>query len=186
LASAITREYGRGDPQLAHRVDEMLLSRPALLAEVQDSLIIARLAAASGNGQVTAAAALSRHDSAAARTQLATVVSRWAMVLGPPTPDILLPEARLWLRLGDTSVAKQHLDLVLSNPRAYDPEDLTEEPANVASFIRAMALRAELAAAERDTAGARRWGVAVSTLWRGADNDVQALLKRVFRLAGER
>jgi tetratricopeptide (TPR) repeat protein len=183
LAATITREYGQEGPQATHRVDEMLLSRPALLAETPDSLILARLATVGGSGRVEAALALARHDRATARARLDTIVARWQPALGATTPDILFPEARLWASLGDTAMATRRLDLTLTNASAYDPEDFTE-PANVAAFIRAMALRADLAAAQRDSAGARRWAEAVAILWAKADTDLQPLVRRMIRYAG--
>jgi hypothetical protein len=181
LAVAITREYGRGDAQVMRRVDEMLLSRPVLLAEAPDSAILARLAASSGTGRLeAAAAALARHDKATARVRLSVLGSQPS--IGPQTPDVLLPEVRLWLGLADTAVATERLDLSLTNVRDYDPEDFAEQ-ANVAAFIRAMALRADLAAAAGDSVRARRWATAVATLWSNADPDLQPLLKRMSRYA---
>jgi len=185
VSDAIIRDYGQGDAQVLRRVNEMLLSRSALLADSPDSLILARLSVPGGERRLDAAAALSRHDRVAARTSLEAVLARWQPSLGVPTPDVLLPESRLWLSLGDTTEATHRLDLTLTNARLYDPEDLAES-ANIAAFIRAMALRAEIAAATGDATGARRWGVAVVTLWANADADLQPLVKRMSRYAGLR
>ncbi len=186
LATVITREFGRGDPQTLLRIDQMLLSRPVLLADAPDSLILARVATTSSGQVLKAMAALSRHDIEGARTTLAGLASRSQPTANRTTPDVALPEARAWLRVGDTTTAIRRLDRTLSDAPNYDPEDFTTEPANVGAFVRAMALRAELAAATGDSAGARRWASAVSSLWSSADQDLQPLVKRMSRLAGAR
>ncbi len=49
-----------------------------------------------------------------------------------------------------------------------DPARL-RQPAQIAGLVRAMALRADLAAIEYDESTASRWAMAVAELWRDAD-----------------
>ncbi len=82
-------------------------------------------------------------------------------------------EALLMVQVGDTAEAERHLDGVLNAlPSIQSPTfDFVEQ---AAALVRAMALRARLAAARHDTATARQWSAAVSKLWSDADPGLQA------------
>jgi hypothetical protein len=54
----------------------------------------------------------------------------------------------------------------------------------VATLVRGMVLRAELAAEAGDSATAKRWANDVVLLWSGADQELQPTVKRMRELAG--
>ena len=52
-----------------------------------------------------------------------------------------------------------------------------------AALVRAMALRADLAAARGDSVASRYWGNSIVRLWSGADRELQPLVNRMRQLA---
>jgi len=56
--------------------------------------------------------------------------------------------------------------------------------ARLAGLVRAMALRAELAAAAGDRRTARWWAQRVTILWRDADDPLRSVVERMRALAG--
>jgi hypothetical protein len=128
--------------------------------------------------------ALARGDPAAARARYARVrtVRRW----GRPTDvDIssTYGEAWLFLGLGDTAAAVAALDSSLNNLPGLGGNLLDFVP-QAAGLVRAMALRAELAAAAGDGRTARWWAQRVTVLWQDADAPLQPLVDRMRALAG--
>lgn len=99
--------------------------------------------------------------------------------------DALLPESALWAALGDTATAVVVLDGTLNTLRWSEPGSLTDA-VRAASLVRAMAFRAELAAATGDLSTARRWATTVATLWADADEPLQPVVRRMRRIASER
>jgi len=87
-------------------------------------------------------------------------------------------EARLLLALHDTAAAIAALDLSLQALPTLSTE-LFEQPEQVGCLIRAMALRAELAARGGDRALAADWGGAVSTVWRNGDPPLAPLVQQM-------
>lgn len=81
--------------------------------------------------------------------------------------DRLFQEARILAEAGDSAHAARHLDEGLDALANLFPSVL-EQPTQAGGLVRAMILRAELSAAEGDTARARRHGAAVAALWRDA------------------
>jgi len=128
--------------------------------------------------------ALARGDSAAARARYDRVraLRRWRR----PT-DVAISntygEAWLFLQLGDTAAAVAVLDSSLNNLSGLGGTLLDYVP-QAAGLVRAMALRAELAAAAGDKRTARWWAQRVTTLWRDADAPLQPLVGRMRLLAG--
>ena len=88
-----------------------------------------------------------------------------------------------WLRAaaGDTAGAERQLDLVLDALPTLSALAVREE-AQAAALGRAMVLRADLAAARRDPAKARRWAAAALDLWGGADASFRPTLDRMRAL----
>jgi tetratricopeptide (TPR) repeat protein len=82
--------------------------------------------------------------------------------------DVVFHEAWLLAEAGDTTRAMRHLDRSLQSIHAMNLE-LLRRPAQAAGLVRAMALRADLAAGTGDLAIARQWSGPVSELWRDAD-----------------
>jgi hypothetical protein len=86
-----------------------------------------------------------------------------------------------WLRAaaGDTSDAEMQLDLVLNALPTLNARTAVQEVAQAAAVGRAMVLRAELAAARRDPATAKRWARNVVDLWAHADASLKPTLDRM-------
>ncbi|HZH42386.1 MAG TPA: serine/threonine-protein kinase [Gemmatimonadales bacterium] len=97
------------------------------------------------------------------------------------TFDGLLPEASLALWLGSPRDAAEWLDAPLDALGVRAPDLLASAP-GVASLVRVMALRAEIAERLGDHAGAIRWANAVVTLWSGGDAFLQPLIIRQRQL----
>jgi hypothetical protein len=93
--------------------------------------------------------------------------------------DAVFPEAWLWAELGDTATAVAMLDANLNTLRWAEPGSVVDV-SRAASLVRAMALRADLAAATDDDATARRWAAAVYTLWGNADPVLAPLSNRML------
>ena len=120
-----------------------------------------------------------------ARIRLSRVTrARTGSLAGNLTADAALPEANLWLALGDTAGAGDLLHTSLDFARNYPPMDWSEPAQNVlmvGSMLRAMQLRARLAGTDRLTA--RRWSSAVAVLWAGADPELQPLVREMRGIA---
>lgn len=138
-----------------------------------------------GNAVLEMEYALSRGDTARVRARFADLrdIRRGAFT---PPGDLALGgvyhEAWLLLQVQDTAAAIELLDQVLAARRSLRT-DVLEEPAQAAGLVRAMALRAELAATRGDRAVARRWADAVIALWGDADQDLQPLVGRIRALS---
>ncbi len=128
--------------------------------------------------------ALARGDPAAVRARYARVraVRRWVR---PTDIDIssTYGEAWLFLGLGDTAAAVAVLDSSLNNLPGLGGNLLDFVP-QAAGLVRAMALRAGLAAAAGDGRTARWWAQRVTILWQDADAPLQPLVDRMRALAG--
>ena len=93
--------------------------------------------------------------------------------------DGVYQEAWVALQVGDTAWATDHLDLALAALETSGL-DLLRQPEQAAGLVRAMELRAELAAAAGDGRGARRWAESVVALWREAsDAELRADVDRM-------
>jgi len=130
--------------------------------------------------------ALARGDPAAARERYARVraLRRWRR----PTDVVISStygEAWLFLGLGDTAAAVAVLDSSLNNLPGLGGTLLDFVP-QAAGLVRAMALRAELAAAAGDGRTARWWAQRVTIFWQDADTPLQPLVHRMRALAGAR
>jgi len=93
--------------------------------------------------------------------------------------DALIAEAAVLARHGEERLASEWLDEALANTRVSTPDF---DAVRAAALVRAMALRAELAARLGDRTGARRWAGAVVALWERADPDLQPLVTRMRSL----
>jgi hypothetical protein len=96
--------------------------------------------------------------------------------------DGVYPEAALLSRLGNDAEAIAWLDPALQALPATGPLALAN-PAAAGTFVRAMALRAELAARVGDSVTARRWARAVEILWSNADEFLQPVVTRARTLS---
>jgi hypothetical protein len=84
--------------------------------------------------------------------------------------------------MGDTAAAIRQLDLVLDALPTLGTLAIREEP-QAAAVPRAMALRAELASARRDSATARRWAGSALALWANADAPLKPTVDRLRTFA---
>ncbi len=91
-------------------------------------------------------------------------------------------EARMLLALHDTAAATSLLDLSLQALPTLGTF-LLEQPEQVGCAIRAMALRAELAARAGDRPVAARWGNAVIALWEHGDPPLAPVVERMRTFA---
>jgi hypothetical protein len=98
---------------------------------------------------------------------------------------MVYPGARLLIAVGDTGTAIEWLDQTLDGLRAYDPKIL-QDPVRAATFVRAMALRADLAAARGDSKTARRWAGAIAALWSAPDVELEPITRRMSQYASQR
>jgi hypothetical protein len=90
-------------------------------------------------------------------------------------------EAWLLLAIGDTAQATRLLDLSLDALPTARTEVLDQLP-QVATLVRGMALRADLAASHHDSTTASRWSRDVVLLWSGADQELQPTVSRMRSL----
>ena len=81
---------------------------------------------------------------------------------------------------GKVQEATDRLDPTLGALRTMQ---LLMDPVQAGSFVRAMVLRAELAARAGDRRAAARWAAVVVELWSQADAPLQPLVIRMRRLA---
>lgn len=189
----------RGFPKrLDHRLDsylndvsrrsvvrEALLRRPLSLAA--PCLGVAPLAGVAPGGDPALAiqSALAAHDTARVHaTWVAIRAARRQAGLRPGDVAIDYTYLESWTlaAAGDTAAAILHLDQTLEALPTLGTYVLNN-PAQSAGLVRAMGLRAELAAALGDEATARRWANAVATLWATADPELQPYVARMRRLA---
>jgi tetratricopeptide (TPR) repeat protein len=92
--------------------------------------------------------------------------------------------AWLLLAIGDTAQAVHLLDLTLEALPTIR-SDLIDQLPQVATFVRGMALRAELADRAKDPTTAKRWARNVTVLWSGADPELQPTVKRMLTISKE-
>ncbi|MGE5803704.1 MAG: protein kinase domain-containing protein [Gemmatimonadota bacterium] len=125
-------------------------------------------------------------DTAAARAELARQASlRTRARAGEPAINGTYAEAGVLLQLRDTAAAVAALDLSLQALPTLGTY-LLEQPEQIGCAIRAMVLRAELAARAGDRATAARWGGAVATMWIHADAPLRATVARMRQLTNAR
>ncbi|MBA3580433.1 MAG: serine/threonine protein kinase [Gemmatimonadaceae bacterium] len=98
------------------------------------------------------------------------------------SPSNLFREAWLRTAIGDTTGAVLQLDLVLEALPTL-PAVMLENAVQTASLLRAMAFRAELAAAAGDGETARRWARAVGSLWADPEPDLAPTVQLMKKLA---
>jgi serine/threonine protein kinase/tetratricopeptide (TPR) repeat protein len=91
-----------------------------------------------------------------------------------------------WLRAaaGDTAGAARQLDLALRALPSLSPMSI-REVASAAAAGRAMALRAEIAAARGEKDERQKWSRAVAELWTTADPELQPIVSRMRAMAAE-
>ncbi len=122
-------------------------------------------------------------DTSALRATLRrlTDARRWARP-SDVTMDGLFPEASALAAIGDSTGAGRWLDPTLRMLQLAPARDLASV-ARAGSLVRAMALRAEIAAGGGDALVARQWARSVAVLWVDADEFLQPTVARMVRLS---
>jgi hypothetical protein len=132
-------------------------------------------------------AAAARLDTTAIRAGLERV--QRVRNLGVRPGDVALSgtyqETLLLLVLSDTAAATRRLDAVLQNLPAVRSDVLSDVP-QTASLVRAMALRATLAAQAGDTTVSHWWARNVLALWSDADPPLAGVVRSMRAITGER
>jgi len=169
------------EPQRQAAARRAALSDPAMLAFPQLGPREAHAGRSGGNYLLELQASL-RRNPAAVRTGIARLdSSRGTLRSGDIAIENVYQEAWLLVAVGDTAAALERLDRSLSALPALGTALLDQVP-QAAGLVRAMALRAELAAAAGDATAAARWARAVTALWRGADPDLGTVVARMEAL----
>jgi tRNA A-37 threonylcarbamoyl transferase component Bud32 len=101
---------------------------------------------------------------------------------GDTAMDYTFIESWLLRSIGDTATAARHLDASLDALPTLGVFML-DYPSHSAAFVRAMGLRAEIAARSGDRATAVRWATAVTELWAHADPELQPYVQHLCELA---
>jgi hypothetical protein len=138
------------------------LVRSATLAGSEDGLLILDSAAATNDYLWSMQQAFRRNEWAAVRDSMARLrVMRKSLAMEDLAFDAVYPEALLLAGIGDT---------------ARTPPQASPEPSVIGSLVRAMVLRAQIAARLGDRATAARWATSVELLWSGADSFLAAIV----------
>jgi len=103
---------------------------------------------------------------------------------GDLSPDFTFQQAWLRAAFGDTATAMAQLDRSLRALPGLSASAL-QESGSAAAIVRAMILRADLAAGTGDMATARKWASAVAVLWSSADESLGPEVARMRRLASD-
>ena len=139
-----------------------------------------------GNYLLAVQSALARGDVAAVRDGIAAVDrARRGVRAGDVAIQYVYHEAWLLAAVGDTADAISRLDRSLDAIGSLGSA-LVDEVPQAAGLVRAMALRADLAAAAGDRSGAARWARGVLALWHNADPDLRAVISRMEALSSAR
>jgi len=185
----VTRLVGSWvEPQRQAAARRAALSDPAMLAFPQLGAREAHTgggpAGGGGNYLLELQGALAR-DPAAIRRGIAKVdASRGDLRAGDVAIENVYQEAWLLVAVGDTAAALERLDRSLTALPALGTALLDQVP-QAAGLVRAMAFRAELAAAAGDGPSTARWARAVTALWRDADPDLGAVVARMAVLGSD-
>ena len=171
-------------PGAQWRTRERLLGRAATLAF--PAYVSPTLDSVAAHGDALAAAQQSwlRHDTVAMRQHLGNLANgRRTFAPEDVKLETLVPESALLLASGDAPDALARLAATLDVQNASELGTL-RTPTGAASLVRAMALRAELAARLGDRAQASRWASACLALWRRAEASLQPLVRRLDGIVG--
>jgi hypothetical protein len=173
------------EPRLQQTTREALLDVPGVLAFPERGLRPVHRPKAGGNYRLEMQYLLAKGDTAGVERIFAELAElRRGDRPGEVAFDGTYHEAWLLLALGDTAAGIQLLDLSLNALPTMSSYLLDQLP-QVATLIRGMALRAELAARQRDSATAKQWAGRVSLLWDGADPELRSTLQRMRTIAGQ-
>jgi hypothetical protein len=173
-----------GTPASRVSLQMFALAYPATIAFPDYPLESISALAGKGDNLVDAQAAYLRGEPDTVRAILMRIQATRGPALRLPevlTLDAVFPEASLLAALGDERAAIAWLDPTLGTLARTGPQ-LFADALRAGPLVRALALRAELAASVGDTAGARRYASIVVALWSDADPFLQEVVSRMRRL----
>ena len=169
-------------PAMRGRARQAMLDMPAVLAFPERGARPMHRSKAGGNYRLTMQWALAEGDTAGVREQFRKLREVQRDIRpGDVAFDGTFHEAWLLLAIGDTAEATHLLDLSLEALPTLGT-DLIDQLPEVATLVRGMALRAELAARAGDSTVSRRWARNVVQLWSGADPELQPTVKAMGRI----
>jgi tRNA A-37 threonylcarbamoyl transferase component Bud32/tetratricopeptide (TPR) repeat protein len=181
----------RLDEQIAHYVAEDEQSQVTASVKTRPLSMLASCTNASASLRIPSGSsrivkmqqALARGDSAATRSMLNDLTTD-SRTQRPGDISLDFAYQAAWLRAatGDTLGAARQLDRMLGAIPSIGAASL-REPASAAAAGRAMALRAELAAAKGELDVRQKWGRALADLWSTADAPLQPTVHRMRSLA---
>jgi hypothetical protein len=167
------------EPDKRPLVRQVLLDPPAVLAFPERGRRPAHRPGVSDRYLLTMQWELATGDTTRLRQEFEQLRRvRAGMRPGDVAFDASYHEARLLLALRDTAAATRLLELSLDALPTLRTDVLEELP-QVATLVRGMALRAELAAQAGDSTQARRWARDVLVLWAAADPELQPTVHRM-------
>jgi tetratricopeptide (TPR) repeat protein len=163
-------------------VRQTLLDVPAMMAFPERGASPVHRGSAGGNYLLVMQWKLSRGDTAGVRKDFVELARlRQNLRQGDIAFDATYQEARLLLSIADTARAIRLLDLSLEALPTLGTYLLDQLP-QVATLVRGMALRAQLAAQAGDSTEAKRRARDVLILWANADPVVHSTLERMRSL----
>jgi serine/threonine protein kinase/tetratricopeptide (TPR) repeat protein len=164
---------------------QAMLDNPAVLAFPERGVRPMHRSKAVGNYRLMMQWELAQGDTAGLRAHFKKLAEvQRDLRPGDVAFDGTYHEAWLLLAIGDTAEATHLLDLSLQALPTMRT-DLLDQLPQVATLVRGMALRAELAARASDPATARHWANDVVLLWSGADPELQPTVSRMRQLSQE-
>jgi tetratricopeptide (TPR) repeat protein len=171
------------EPARRQRVRDAVLHVPMSFAFPQVGVSPVHRGSTGGNYLLEIQWVLARGDTGTVRARLARLHSfRAADRPGDVAIDAAYQEAALLLAVGDSAAAARLLDQLLEALPALGAA-LLAQVSQAGALVRAMALRAELAAQEGDGARARRWAQGVVELWSDADASLEPVVQRMRAVA---
>ena len=174
---------GYVEPRLQAETRAALLRRPMTLAFPALGARASDAVPAGGDYLMELQQALAAGRTGAVRARLRALAdARGALRAGDLSFDVLHQEAWIALAAGDTASAVARLDASLNALPSFGAGLLRDDVAQPAGLVRAMALRAEVAARTGDAATAHRWAAAVLALWDGGDDAVHPVTSRMRAL----
>ena len=174
------------EPALRQRTREALLDNPSVFTFPERGLGPTHRAVAPSIYLMEMQWALAHGDSNRVRSQFRELHElRRFQRPGDVAFEGTYHEARLLLALGDTAQATQLLDLSLDALPTLGSYLLDQLP-QVATLVRGMALRAELASLAHDSKVASHWAEAVVTLWSDCDAELRPVVNHMRSISTQK
>ena len=161
-------------PPSRMRLEYDLVGRAISLAFATDSARVRRLADSTEDYLLRAERAAIDRDAGAVSAILLRQQTRRDGSAQGVSPDARTAEATVWLAVGDTARAIAWLDPVLTRPGWV--LSVPYETVSVASMMRSLALRLELAVRSRDAKILNTWSPVLRVLWATADPPLRDLV----------